>query len=142
VQSAASFRRNRANSRNVEIGFDSRRFKHLPAVPEWSDLISHAVPFGRLWYAGPDAVNNAIGYAEHRSRSHDALIRVYNDAGNVIQTHEHAGELKEWRPGFRLYRAAQGATRFQTPGRVGPKTPPAKTLLFMYHTAVWCVLAL
>jgi hypothetical protein len=31
------------------------------------------------------------------SRSHDAVIRVYDDAGNVIETHEHAGEFKEWR---------------------------------------------
>jgi hypothetical protein len=29
------------------------------------------------------------------SRSHDALIRVYEDTGNVIETHEHAGEFKE-----------------------------------------------
>jgi hypothetical protein len=27
-------------------------------------------------------------------RSQDAVIRVYNAAGNVIETHEHAGELK------------------------------------------------
>src|SRR6266536_3141879 len=27
---------------------------------------------------------NAISYAEHRSRSHDAVIRVYDDAGNMI----------------------------------------------------------
>jgi hypothetical protein len=40
-------------------------------------------------------VSNAIGYAEHYSRSHDAVIRVYDDAGNVIETHEHAGEFKE-----------------------------------------------
>ncbi|HEY5991429.1 MAG TPA: hypothetical protein VIU10_02525 [Candidatus Udaeobacter sp.] len=59
------------------------------------DLISDALPFGRLWYAGPDAVANAIGYAEHRSRSHHAVIRVYDDAGNVIQTHEHKGDFKE-----------------------------------------------
>jgi hypothetical protein len=52
------------------------------------DLISDALPFGRLWYAGPDAVANAIGYAEHRSRSHDAAIRVYDDAGNVLETRE------------------------------------------------------
>jgi len=25
------------------------------------DLISDALPFGRLWYAGPNAVSNAIG---------------------------------------------------------------------------------
>jgi hypothetical protein len=27
--------------------------------------------------------------------SHDAVIRVYEDAGNVIEAHEHAGEFKE-----------------------------------------------
>ena len=26
----------------------------------------------------------------------DAVIRAYDEAGNVIETHEHAGELKEW----------------------------------------------
>jgi hypothetical protein len=57
------------------------------------DLISEALPFGRLWYDTPD---NAIGYAMHRSRSHDAVIRVYDVAGNVIETHKHAGDFKEW----------------------------------------------
>jgi hypothetical protein len=42
------------------------------------DLISEALPFGRLWYDTPD---NPIGYAMHGSRSHDAVIRVYDDAG-------------------------------------------------------------
>jgi hypothetical protein len=27
------------------------------------DLISDALPFGRLWYAEPDAISNAIGCA-------------------------------------------------------------------------------
>jgi hypothetical protein len=35
-------------------------------------------------------------YAKHCSRSHDAVIRVYDEAGNVIETHEHAGDFKEW----------------------------------------------
>jgi hypothetical protein len=34
--------------------------------------------------------------AKHYSRSHDAVIRVYDEAGNVIETHEHKGEFKEW----------------------------------------------
>jgi hypothetical protein len=50
------------------------------------DLISDALPFGRLWHNTP---NHAIGYARHYSRSADAVIRVYDDAGNVIETHEH-----------------------------------------------------
>jgi hypothetical protein len=36
-----------------------------------------------------------FGYAKFRSRSHDAVIRVYDAAGNVIETHEHAGDFKE-----------------------------------------------
>jgi hypothetical protein len=59
------------------------------------DLISDALPFGRLWYAEPNAVSNAIGYAKFFSRSYDAVIRVYDEAGNVIETHEHAGDFKE-----------------------------------------------
>jgi hypothetical protein len=41
------------------------------------NLISEVLPFGRLWYAGPNAVSNAIGYAKHYSRSHDAVIRAF-----------------------------------------------------------------
>ena len=35
---------------------------HLPAIPEWSDfdLISDALPLGRLWYGGPNAASNAL----------------------------------------------------------------------------------
>jgi len=54
------------------------------------------VPFCRLWYGEPDTVSNAIGYAEFFSRSHDAVIRVYNEAGNVIEMHEHTGDFKKW----------------------------------------------
>jgi hypothetical protein len=60
------------------------------------DLISDLLPFGRLWYGEPSAVSNAIGYARFYSPSHDALIRVYDEAGNVIETHEHAGEFEDW----------------------------------------------
>ena len=56
------------------------------------DLISFVLPFGRLWYTKPD---DAIGYATSYSRSHDAVIRVYDEAGNVIERREHAGEFKE-----------------------------------------------
>jgi hypothetical protein len=57
------------------------------------DLISDVLPFGRLWYDGPSAIPNAIGYAKQRSRSHDAVIRVYDESDNVIETHEHKGRL-------------------------------------------------
>jgi len=54
------------------------------------------LPFGRLWYGQSDAISNAIGYAMHRSRSHNAVICVYDEAGNLIETHEHKGDFKEW----------------------------------------------
>jgi hypothetical protein len=60
------------------------------------DLISDVLPFGRLWYGDSDTVANAIGYAEHFSRSHDDVIRVYDKSGNVKETHEHKGDFREW----------------------------------------------
>jgi len=59
-------------------------------------LISDVLPFDRLWYGGPNATSNAIGYAQFYSRSHDAVIRVYDATGNVIEAHEHKGDFKEW----------------------------------------------
>jgi hypothetical protein len=44
------------------------------------ELISEELPFGRLWYGEPNAVRNEIGYAMHYNRSHDAVIRVYDEA--------------------------------------------------------------
>jgi hypothetical protein len=41
------------------------------------------------------AASNAVNYARFFSRSHDAVIRVYDEAGNVIATHKHAGDFKE-----------------------------------------------
>jgi hypothetical protein len=60
------------------------------------DLMSDVLPFGRLWCGEPNAVSNAIGYAKFYSRSHDAVIRVYDEAGNVLETHEQAGDFKAW----------------------------------------------
>jgi hypothetical protein len=59
------------------------------------DLISDALPYSPLWYRGPNAIKDAIGHVEFISRSHDAVIRVYDDAGNMIETHEHKGDFKE-----------------------------------------------
>jgi hypothetical protein len=59
------------------------------------DLISDVLPFGRLWYDEPNAASNAIDYGKFYSRSHNAVIRVYDAAGNVIETHDHKVEFKE-----------------------------------------------
>jgi hypothetical protein len=107
-----------------------------------------------------------IGHAKFFSRSHDAVICVYDDAGNVIETPEHKGDFKKWsalqretksRPAvkgdgsmfrlvdrFRDYSgrfavqvcSVQGATKLQPGHGVGPKAWPMRTLLFRYQIAV------
>jgi hypothetical protein len=54
------------------------------------DLISDRLRYGPIWYAGPDAVRYAVAYAMYRSlsRSHRAIIRVFNEAGSVAEIHE------------------------------------------------------
>jgi hypothetical protein len=68
-------------------------------------VLCDVLPFGRLWY---DTLDNAICYAMHSSRSKDAVIRVYDDAGNVIEAHEHAGDA---------------STEVSASGPVGPTLP-------------------
>src|SRR5438445_5025170 len=88
----------RSFSSNSSFFFSSRR-RHTRYWHDWSSdvcssdlswerlrcfaysiafLISDVLPFGRLWYGEPNAISNAIEYAKHRSRSHDAVIRVYD----------------------------------------------------------------
>ena len=57
---------------------------------EGIDLISELFRYGPIWYAGPDAVRNAIAYVKYRShsRSQRAIIRVLDDSGAVVQMHE------------------------------------------------------
>jgi hypothetical protein len=72
------------------------RFQCARSHKRGVDLISEALPIRSLWYGKPDAIMNAVGYAKFYSRSHDTVILVSDDAGNVIETHEHTGEFKEW----------------------------------------------
>jgi len=59
------------------------------------DLVSDALPYSPMWYRGPKAITDAIDHAKFFSRSHDAVISVYDDVGKVIETHEHIGDFKE-----------------------------------------------
>jgi YD repeat-containing protein len=34
--------------------------------------------------------------ASRHSEGHGAVIRVYDEAGNVIETHDYTGDFKEW----------------------------------------------
>lgn len=49
------------------------------------NLISDVLPFGCLLYL---EVREAVDYAKFYSGSRHAMIRVYDAAGNVIETHE------------------------------------------------------
>jgi hypothetical protein len=69
------------------------------------DLISDALPFGRLWYGEPNAISNAIGYAKFSSRSHDTVIRVCDEGENVTETHEQIGDLRLVARGLSPFRA-------------------------------------
>ena len=59
------------------------------------DLISDVLPFGALWYAEPNAISHAVGYATFYSRSHPVVIRVFDESGALVETHEHSGDLQE-----------------------------------------------
>jgi len=102
--------KNVRGARGAAGRLDARRMMELPAgrvdtffflvkiAPARTvvDLISDVLPFSQLWYGEANAVSNAIGYAKFYSRSHDAVIRVYDESGNVIETHEHGGDFKQW----------------------------------------------
>jgi hypothetical protein len=77
-----------AHRKNVMHVYEIRPRKDHRGV----DLISDVLRFGWLWYTKPD---DAVSYAKFFSRSHDAVIRVYDDAGTVIETHEHKGDFRE-----------------------------------------------
>jgi hypothetical protein len=79
------------SSRSGEKNFGQRLKRGEHRCRNWRNQADPACPNSRsdcFWYTKPD---DAIGYAKFRSRSHHAVIRVYDAADNVIETHEHAG---------------------------------------------------
>ena len=52
------------------------------------DLVGHQVPLGKLRFEGPDAIVDAVNYAKFYSRSHPAIIRVFDESGAVVWTVE------------------------------------------------------
>jgi hypothetical protein len=55
--------------------------------------IQHRLSPSNVWSKG---IAGLLDYAKFFNGSHDAVIRVYDEAGNVIETHEHADDFKEW----------------------------------------------
>jgi protein-tyrosine phosphatase len=66
----------------------------------WLNVLADAKESGaarlEMLLHNPKEANVALGYAKFFSRSRDAVIRVCDEAGNVIETHDHAGKFKEW----------------------------------------------
>jgi hypothetical protein len=56
------------------------------------DLISDALPFGKLWYDDAEA---AASYAQFYSRSKHAEIRFFNASGELIDARKHQGRFAE-----------------------------------------------
>jgi hypothetical protein len=50
------------------------------------DLISDRLPYGPIWYAGPDAIRYAAAYAKYHSwsQSRRAIIRVLNESDATV----------------------------------------------------------
>ena len=70
------------DSSGDETGHPLKRLLHTYEVRPRKDhrgvdLISDALPFGRLWYSGPNAASNAIDHAKLYSRP--ALQMAVND---------------------------------------------------------------
>jgi hypothetical protein len=60
------------------------------------DLISDVLPFRcACWCSEPDAISDAMTYAKLFSRSHDAVIQVYDEAGDVIWAYVHKVDFEE-----------------------------------------------
>ena len=48
-----------------------------------------------LFWTKAGIASAAVDYAKQNSRSHGAVIRVFNEPGKVIETHKHADDFKE-----------------------------------------------
>ncbi|MGA7275281.1 MAG: hypothetical protein WBX14_10595 [Candidatus Udaeobacter sp.] len=82
-------------------GYDSLTDVGSTTLPTESDprkiivLISDALSSNRLRYGGPNAASNAVDYAKFFTRSHPAVIHVYDAALNVIETYEARGRFQK-----------------------------------------------
>ena len=61
------------------------------------DLNGDRLPYGPIWYTGPDAVRNAVAYAKYLSwsLSHKAIIRVFDESSTVTKTYAHQGDFSK-----------------------------------------------
>jgi len=98
------------------------------------DLTSDVLLLGSLWYAGPNAIRNAIKYAKFFSGSHDSVIRIYDEAGNVIETYGQAGDLLK----PQTFASSSPATPSSVPAKsAGAEAATTESPLDGGHELVW-----
>jgi len=69
---------------------------HIRVSVRWRGFIV-TEPLPRISFRHADgSIATQFDYTKHYSRSHDAVICVYDAAGHVIETHEHKRDFKEW----------------------------------------------
>ena len=59
------------------------------------DLISEALPFGSLWYSGPNAVESAAGYAAFSADGKPGVIKIFNAAGELLRETEIVADTRQ-----------------------------------------------
>jgi hypothetical protein len=81
-----------------------------------------ALPFGDLWYGDSGVITDAIDYAKFYSRSHDAVIRVYDSCDGsptLVRQRQSALHPHAQRNPFRRHDVRQQST--VKPSGVGEK---------------------
>jgi hypothetical protein len=59
------------------------------------DLSGDALRYSPLWYRGSNAIMDAVRFARSCSRSRRVVIRVYDPAGNLIETLDYKSDFTE-----------------------------------------------
>lgn len=61
------------------------------------DLISDRLPYGPIWYAGPDAIRYAAAYTKYHSwsQSRRAIIRVLDELDATVCIAKSVGDFRE-----------------------------------------------
>ena len=59
------------------------------------DLVSDALPFGSIWYSGPNATENAASYAAFCAGGKPAVVKMFNSAGELLRIVEHAADARQ-----------------------------------------------
>ena len=67
----------------MQYVYEVRPLRNKPGVA----LISEALPFGRLWFDGPNPISDAVDFAKFYGRACDVNIRVFDFEGNIVKEH-------------------------------------------------------